>query len=250
MASSSRAATLAILSVVLGTAFLLIGRSRRARAESNHRIAVPFTLQTETFSFPNGAQGDLMSKDLTARRSDGTTVVVSTLLPRKPHPRMLRDIRYPDGRVVRLVDPVAAKTEFVRQEEAARRNQLLLSPPPGCVLVGWEKPSGTDTVLGHTVDVVTSFGHMVWRARDLGCETVQSREGYKHGDGFLLEGETTAVSLKLGEPDPRLFDEGVNYAEVKPSELLRRQMAHVGVTWNDDLEREAVHLDQFYSPKP
>lgn len=252
MAESSRVTMLLILSMVLGIACVVLPRSHRAHAESSHPIAVPFTLETETYSFSKGkAQGELISRDLTARRADGTTATVSTLFPGQPHQRSIRVIRYPDGRELRLADAIAAKTVESWRRDVPRRAQLLVNPPADCVFAGWEKFIKKDTVLGHTVDMVRhGFADTEWRARDLGCQTIESRNGYKHGDGLLLDGETRAVVLKLGGPSPRLFDDGRNYAELKPSDFLRRETARAGIPWNEDLQREADRDDRFYLPKP
>lgn len=252
MAKSSRVTAAVILFGVLGIAVLMQVRSRRAHAESARPIAVSFTLETETYSFSQGkAQGELISRDLTARRADGTTATVSTLFPGQPHQRTIRVIRYLDGRELRLADAIAAKTDESWRRDGPRRPQLLVNPPAECVFAGWEKFIKKDTVLGHTVDVVRNgFADTEWRARDLGCQTIESRNGYKHGDEFLLGGETRAVVLKLGEPSPRLFDDGANYAELKPSDFLRREVAHAGIPWNEDLQREADQEERFYLLKP
>jgi hypothetical protein len=60
-----------------------------------------------------------------------------------------------------------------------------------------------------------------------------------------LEGKL--VSFSSGEPDPRLFDLGARYDEVKPSELLRREMKAAGVTWGPRLAEKGVKEDQRYS---
>jgi hypothetical protein len=250
MVRSSRPAAVVILSVVLGIACLALARSRRAHAESARAVATPFTLKTESYGFSNGALGEIGSSDLTARRADGTTVTVSTAFPGKPYQRSIRVVRYLDGRQVRLVDAIAAKTMLFSQKDVAWRNQRLLNPSADCVFANYENLIGKDAVLGHAADVVsTSFTGTVWRAPDLGCETVQSREGYKHNGGFMLEAETRAISLKLGEPDPRLFDEGKSYAELKPSDLLRREMASVGIPWDDNLQQHADRDDKLYYSK-
>ena len=85
-----------------------------------------------------------------------------------------------------------------------------------------------------------------WRASELGCETIQSRQGYEHEGAFKLTSETKAISLKLGEPDLRLFDKGANYVELKPSELLRRDTTRAGIPWGKGLQQQAEREDKIY----
>jgi hypothetical protein len=50
----------------------------------------------------------------------------------------------------------------------------------------------------------------------------------------------------MGEPDPRLFDEGATYTELKPSDRLRLDTARVGILWNQSLQQEADREDALY----
>ena len=52
-----------------------------------------------------------------------------------------------------------------------------------------------------------------------------------------------------GEPDVRLFDLGASYAEIKPSELLRRQMEAAGCIGIPSLRRK-VYEKTKGTPRP
>jgi len=66
---------------------------------------------------------------------------------------------------------------------------------------------------------------------------------FRHGSRKIRE-EGKLVSFSLSEPDPRLFDLGAGYAEVKPSELLRREMKAAGRAL---IAERAVEEDQKYA---
>ena len=66
---------------------------------------------------------------------------------------------------------------------------------------------------------------------------------FRHGSRKIRE-EGKLVSFSLSEPDPRLFDLGAGYAEVKPSELLRREMKAAGRAL---IAERAAEEDQKYA---
>jgi len=88
-----------------------------------------------------------------------------------------------------------------------------------------------------------------WRVPDLACQTLTYRVDQEKGDGsWQMLTEERVVSLKLQEPDARLFDDGSGYIEVKPSEVERRLLEKAGVSqeaepWKTEKER----LDKAYS---
>jgi hypothetical protein len=108
------------------------------------------------------------------------------------------------------------------------------------------------TVLfGQQVDVVKTWdrgsGGEEWLAPALGCKELQWQNATLQPDGSRrIEKEGKLVSFTLGEPDARFFDLGAGYAEIKPSELLRRQMKAAGVPWSAELAEESVREDQGY----
>jgi hypothetical protein len=85
-------------------------------------------------------------------------------------------------------------------------------------------------------------------ASALGCKELQWQRASLQPDGsrrIRLEGKL--VSFTLGEPDARLFDLGPSYAEVKPSELLRRKMKAAGVPWIPELAEASEREDQHFA---
>lgn len=226
-------------------------RFGRLRVTRTKPIATSFTLETEAYSYQHNVKGEILSRTVTARRPDGTTVTAETIFPGKPHEHAMRLIRYPDGHSLGLIDAIAAKTTWpANPGQAAFDKQRLLHPPADCVLANYEELIGNDVVLSHKVNVMSvSFQNTAWRAPNLGCEEIQSRQGYNHEGVFKLLSETKAVSLKLGEPDIRLFDPGVRYAELRPSEVLRRETTRVGIRWSEILQQEADREDAMYLAK-
>ncbi|MFB3922177.1 MAG: hypothetical protein ACE145_10675 [Terriglobia bacterium] len=171
---------------------------------------------------------------------------VSTFNPGTPAERRMRVIRYLGGRSIQLADAVAAKTTWPKPlaKVSAPSRDRILHPAKDCVFSNSEIFLRHENLLGQKVAVVSmSFVDTVWRAPELGCEVIQRRSGYKHEGVFKTQSETRPVDLRLGDPDPRLFDERADYAEVRPSELLKRMMAKVGVAWDTNMQREAELLD-------
>jgi len=96
---------------------------------------------------------------------------------------------------------------------------------------------------------VNVFGTTSWRSPDLDCETLQYRvETFKAG-GVAVQSEQRAVSLELEEPDTKLFDEGANYVDLRPSELLRKEAEREGISWNADLQKQGQLEDDTYSTR-
>lgn len=238
-----------VLFLLLAPAGLIKPSLSATRVRGSPALAVPFTLETESFFFDGEPNGRLAHRETTARRSNGITAKVDTFHPGMPGERRMRFIKYIEGRNVQLVDAITAKTTWPKPpatDTAWSRNRIL-NPPKNCVFGSSEIFLRIETVLGHKVAVVSaSYTNTEWRAPDLGCEVLQRRVGYKHNGVFKYQSETRAVRLKLGEPDSRLFDEGAGYAELKPSELLRRMLAKAGIPWDANLQQEGERSDKIF----
>jgi len=214
-----------------------------------HKAPAAFSLQIKVAD----GEGHLMQVETQAQRSDGTTVTVETMyLPRVP--RTIRMIRLPNGTWIRLVDTVSAKSTChpKRREAAPARETLFSAPrPPNC-LGPLDKLLGQTVLFGQQVDVVKTWdlgsAGERWLAPALGCKELQWQRASLQPDGSRrIEEEGKLVSFILGEPDPRLFDPGPNYAEVKPSELRRREMKASGVPWSPNFAEESAKEDQSYA---
>jgi len=235
---------LLLAAVGLGNRSLSAVAADRART-----ITVPFTLETQSYYFQGNPKGELGIRATIARRSDGTTVEIHRNRPGNPSELPFRIIKRLDGSRVQLADSIAAKTTWPAPslDTVAWRRERLLHPPTNCVFANYEILLRNDTLLGHNVAVVSeSYTDTVWRAPNLGCEVIQRRSGYKHDGAFKLQSEMRPLRLKRGEPDPRLFDEGAGYTELKPSELLRRVMAKAGIPWDANLQQEGERSDKIF----
>lgn len=255
-----RKSSLALLALGLGVVCFHLANSitvwRAAQAEI--RVA-PFVLDVRSYTFEENPDGVLLSVRREARRSDGTKALSTTALGRVglQAGETARKITYLDGGTVTLVDSIAVKTTWPRRTtlETAQMKAALLNPPTNCVYAG-ETLLGYGTVLGQHVAIVKQRPvsalddeeTISWRAPTLGCQEVQYRvEAKEQDDSLKLLARGEPVALKLGDPDPSLFDEGTNYAEVKPSERLRRQVSRLGIAWDSDMEAWGEEMDKIYS---
>lgn len=241
--------SIALLGVALAVAVLILAKSRNGWLRPPRSAAVPFTLETEAFAYRRNPQGDLVMRTITARRSDMTTVTITTNRPGKLAESTLHVIHYPDGRRVDLIDAISAKTSW--PAPAAKNlgwdKEQLRHPPDNCAFTKWGILLRREKLLGQKVDVVsTSFISTSWRAEELGCQELQLRNGYKHEGSFKLISEIRPKGLKIGEPDPRLFDEGHDYAELQPSELRRQESLRLGLPWDEGRRKQAERADQIY----
>jgi hypothetical protein len=212
-----------------------------------------FSLKINVTNYEQNAGGDLMQAETRAQRSDAATVIVDTMyLPRVP--RTIRVIRLPDGTWIRLVDAASAKSTCRPKhlEVAPARETLFSAPKPPNCLGPLDKLLGQTVLFGQPVDVVKTWDRGSagerWLAPALGCLELQWQNADLQPDGsrrIRLDGKL--VSFTLGEPDPRLFDSGGSYAEVKPSELLRREMKAAGVRWSPELAEASEREDQHFA---
>jgi hypothetical protein len=230
-----------------------------ARARSDqwpYRIApAAFSFKMEMTSYDRNSAGDLWEVETQAQRSDGATVTVATLyFPPRVRPRTIRVIKLPDGTWVRLVDAVSAKSTCrpKRREVApARETSSYGRRPPDC-LGPLDKLLGQTVLFGQKVDIVKTWDHgsagQEWLAPGLGCKELQWQNADLQLDGsrrISLEGKL--ASFTLGEPDPRLFNLGTTYTEVKPSDLLRREMKVAGLPWSPELDKAGEREDHEYA---
>ena len=221
---------------------LVKGLLRVADAQS---AVTPFVLRTETYSFEKDSNGRLVASAVEARRSDGTRTRVGTYFFPGGRQRASRSIVYPDGRRVHLVDAIFAKSTWPpmpQREIAAEQADHLQFSNNNCVN-RWEALLSYDLLFGQRVAVVKTapanvFGTTYWRSPGLDCEELQYRVETVKGGAVVVQTERRAVSLELEEPDAKWFDEGTNYAELRPSELLRKEMEREGIRWNADLQKQ------------
>ncbi len=222
-----------LISAVAGDVFR--AGTVRLIAQSEVRVT-PFVLERAIYFCSANPAGKLANKETIARRSDGTTVRIISVGPlaRDVH---LRELHYLDGSTVGLADFLKSKTSWpASEQQAAWLSSQMLHSAQNCVTVGETLVAERAAVLDHEVAVVKRILKLgptltVWRAPDLGCAELQYRIEDPQPDGsYKLVTEDRAVSLKLVEPDPALFDEGRDYAELRPSVQDSRIDAWFGVT--------------------
>ena len=228
-----------------------IGRMARAQV-----AVAPFVLEMESYGFEDNPSGELVSKSTIARRSDGASVLVTTALGRVglDMGETARKITLTDGTILTLSDSIRAKTTWPRpsSQQLAEMKTRLVDPPKNCVFRG-ETLVGYATVLGEKTTAVrwppmAHYENTDFRDPSLGCEKLGYRSYSKESDGSSrLQAEGRAISLTVGEPDVGLFDLGTNYAELKPSERLRRQVQRLGIPWDDNMQEYGVRMDRVYS---
>ena len=193
---------------------------------------ISYVLETEVYAFENDPHGEVGIKSTFARRSDGATVRVDNSGPLKLG-LTARRITFMDGRSVSVVDAFRTKTTWppVRPQALASFNARRLKGTPNCVRSGEETVSALDLVAGQNVVVIrtehpqgpTLRRVTDWRASDLGCQTLTYRVDDQKPDGsWWLRTEGKLVSLRLEEPDAKLFDDGAGYTEAKPSDIEKK----------------------------
>jgi hypothetical protein len=233
---------------------LLVAEPTRSDSWPYRAAPTPFSLKIRVTDYERNPAGNLAWVMTQAQRSDGATVIVETV--RGPHvqPHTFRALRLPDGTRVTLVDAVSAKSTCrPKQREVAVAREVSPGAPgsPNC-LRPLDKLLGRAVLFGQEVDVVKTWdlgsGGEEWLAPALGCKELQWQNATLQPDGSRrIELEGKLVSFTLGEPDARFFDSGVRYAEIKPSELRRREMQAAGVPWSSALEQVSVREDYEYA---
>lgn len=248
------------LSVPLAVGCFYMSRALLIQHVAGAEIRVtPYVLQTETRSFDNDPDGELFSRRTLARRSDGASAIVFTDLGKIGFAagETSRRVTLPDGSVIMLHDSISARSTSppMSTQRLAWYKTRHLQPPQNCVFPG-ETLQGYEALLGQSTALVehtsTDGYHVVyWRAPELGCENLRYRGDEKAPDGSRkLVTEMKAVTLRLEEPDPVLFDVREDYDQLKPSECLRRQTARLGIAWDKELTRMGEFLDEQNSPPP
>jgi len=246
---------LSVISAALLLAFLLVAKNLlRVRAANAGLTVTPFVLRTETYSFERGPGGQLMASTIEARRSDGARTTFVTHFFPGSRERAFRSIVYPNGRRVQLADAISAKTTWPPlpiKEIAAKQARDLQFSNNNCV-ESWEALLSYEILFGRRVAVVKTapanvFGTTYWRSPELDCETIQYRVETVKAGRVVVQTEQRAVSLEFEEPDAKLFDEGANFAELRPSERLRKEVEREGLSWNADLQKQGKIADDTYS---
>lgn len=258
MKNTASARTTITAAIAVGIAipcFYVVRSVTAARINKAQTVITPFALQREFYCYDNGPSGRLCKKDTVARRSDGTMVHVQTNGPIQ-WGGVSRILTYPDDEMETVADSIKAKSTMPAPTPAgaAKHQAMMLNPPSNCLSPGMKLIKAQDVVLGHKVVVVQSAPsgpYMVteWDAPDLGCTPLQYRAEGRQPDGsWKLTVVAKAISLDVTEPNPKLFDEGRSYIEMKPSQIERTLLEKNGVTnFPADLQKGWAMRDRNYT---
>lgn len=243
-----------LISTALGFASFFVAKTSTTVTLAQSRVqVVPFVYQTETYNFESDPHGKLIHKKLVARRSDGSEASIESV-GLIDWGTSTRKVTYTTGVWANIYDLIGAKTTWhMKSNELAAMKERLRNPPANCVFRTEGDPFfvHNESLLGHEVAVIQSSTEgergTFWRSRDLGCEELQFRYESVRPDGTLkVTSEERLVSLKIGEPDPRLFDIGSNLTEMKPSDAHRLFFQKLPIPEDEDTKRVSEQLDAKY----
>jgi hypothetical protein len=229
----------------------------KSAGQTNEKVA-PFVLETELYSFDDPRHpepgGVLALRRIDARRSDGSFVLVEIR-----NGVAARGVRYRDGTFVTIVDDLRKKStgRAVPPQQMAFFWNGVLRPPANCVLAKDEVWAGSATAYGLQLMIVKQEPSRAankitsWRTPELGCKNLTYLVETKRGDGsWARVTEQRVVTLKLGEPPPKLFDNGSDYTELKPSVLNRMLLEREGIVADEEiLKRDDELVDRDYPKK-
>lgn len=156
-----------------------------------------------------------------------------------------------------IEDWIQAKTTWPQMSAKAvdQRNSRLAHPPENCVAPG-ETLVGFGELLNHKVALVRwpqSGNERVTQSQaiDLGCQSLLDQVEDQQPDGsWAVVAETRTAGLTIGQPDPSLFDTGAAYAEMSPSQMLRKAEAYSGTAASYGTDQTAKAQDKAYSGEP
>lgn len=234
-----------LIVVVCGLALVLElsfwgGKHLFVRALAQAEVNVqPYVAKFVEYHMVGGAEENL-AEGVESRRSDGAvhtrTLHYATANRRE---NTFRRVDFPNGVVAMIVDAVEAKSTGLLPPEmlASRKAQLVgqsasCAPPPEAV-------ERTEILFGQTAfRVVISVPSdklqrtVQWRLRDFNCVAVQTVKQSQASPG---EPWTTTIGKRLvafsaTDPDPSLFTDWKDYAEMKPSDIQRHIYEQRGVT--------------------
>jgi hypothetical protein len=191
----------------------------------------PFYLEGRQYLKPVDGSGPLAEhhRIVVARRVDGTRVRIEIGNPVDPN-WSVRQVIFNDDSSVFLYDDYKMKSTW--------------GPDKSVTHVDWDpdcnrRPTGDqhltfDQMLRQEVlesDHVYDNGSkraVRNQAVTLGCENLYSRSEARQADGsFAVTAEFKLTTLRLGDPDDRLFDTGLSFEEVPPSKPLALMIAKI-----------------------
>ncbi len=210
----------------------------------------PYVIDYDSIVVHDGVE-KIVGHTTESRRGDGATHSVfypAPTHPDTPNPKgeiVFRRVDFTDGISAMIVEEIHAKST-VRKPKAdvARQNKadFFDRTGPDCSSKegARETMEGTDTLFGYSAvrfsqltgkDRATQEAALsrvvFWMLPDFNCVEVQdfSQVRASKTDEWKTTQGNRLTSITATEPDPALFTDWLNYDEMKPSDIVRREMA-------------------------
>ncbi len=221
----------------------------------------PFYTETTIYVIDKDQTLVAQSKVIMARKADGTTVHIRSVVPRELT-TLVRELEFMDGNKITLYDSIKMKSTWPKDEGADNKSVVdALSPHSYCDVHGASVRLGDSMILGQTTNMVQQmiagrYRVTQWLAPALGCEVLYYESELINSDGsFTLTAKGTTTVLKTGEPDSSLLDVGSTYAETKPSDANTRPLEQMHVSLSSSaaptVQKENTQADwRYYSGDP
>jgi hypothetical protein len=225
------------LLLVVGAAvsFYLAASLHLRPVNAQGRVAQPFYLKRTIFTDGHSGKLSAFRTEVVARRSDGATARISSFGPLTA-PGYFRKVDFLDGRSVTLIDSIKAKSTWpgMSRSEISALSQKITLAPADCgvhtpyALLRFDSLDGQDVVVAEGV-IAKQYRLTRWLAPKLGCEDLYYKSEALGTDGTSgVSSEARVSDLRLGEPDPSLFDLGTEYTEMKPSQGQNLLLQRIG----------------------
>lgn len=203
----------------------------------------PYIAEDVQFFEDNGVEV-VTAREVAAVRRDGALRKTQTFYGPDGNKGMsVSRIEFPDGYVGMVIDSIRAKATGQKPTaDVARAKDAMLNLPPQCAFPAPQgaKPEtvdGEETLFGVRAirvvrDISNGQRYVSWRLPDFACASVQSLTQTlisSSGEWKTVQGKRLTAFAEA-DPDPRIFTDWSNYAEMKPSDLKRAVYSNSGVT--------------------
>ncbi len=197
-----------------------------ASAQPQMELVKPSQFYLEQDSFEHSASGGAAApgKVIRARRLDGTSVEITSHGLLVPAGLTLRQVRWPNGGYVQLIDKLKVKTTWPRNDDAP----VASTAYSDCThRVAPEVFAGYSRLLEQDVTLIQypngSQRVTMSAAPALSCENIAHTVETVRPDGTaIVTYEVKLTKLVAGAPDAALFDLGADYEELPPSKVMER----------------------------
>jgi hypothetical protein len=143
----------------------------------------------------------------------------------------------PGGKNVKVNDLLRATTTLYRSSNSTPQPPAFDAQCGFSRIVPRANPllKGTAEVLGYKAVMIETqeapYVSTVWKAPDLDCATLKITEDRRDENGVVVgRFETQTLSIKMGTPDPALFDIPTSYSEQSPLEMHKAWAVKKGLS--------------------